>query len=55
MISFSSRNAALNTKIIALTQRHQRHGADMIYLKLRQNGMAVNHKQVDQLYTEVEL
>jgi putative transposase len=24
----------------------------MIYLKLRQNGLKVNHKRVDRLYTE---
>ncbi len=48
-------NAALKERIIALAQRHRRYGAGMIYLKLRQSGMAVNHKRVDRLYVEAGL
>ena len=36
--------------IIALAQQHNRYGAEMIYLKLRQRGLLVNHKRVDRLY-----
>ncbi len=48
-------NATLKAKIIALAQRHRRYGAGMIYLKLRQEGMQVNHKRVDRLYAEAGL
>ncbi len=51
----TDRNAALKAKIIALAQRHRRYGASMIYLKLRQEGMVVNHKRVDRLYAEAGL
>lgn len=44
------RNAALRQQIVALADRHKRYGAGMIYLKLRQQGQAVNHKRVDRLY-----
>jgi len=33
-----------------LTQRHRRHGAETIYLKLRQAGELVNDKRVKRLY-----
>ena len=36
----TDRNAALKEKIIMLAQRHRRYGAGMIYLKLRQAGIA---------------
>jgi putative transposase len=49
------RNEALRARIVALAQRHRRYGAPMIYLKLRQNGLVVNHKRVDRLYAEEEL
>lgn len=49
------RNAALRRKIVALAQRHRRYGAGMIYLKLRQTGMVVNHKRVERLYAEEQL
>lgn len=49
------RNATLKAQIIALAQRHRRYGAGMIYLKLRQAGMLVNHKRVDRLYAEAGL
>ncbi len=49
------RNASLKEKIITLAQRHRRYGASMIYLKLRQEGMQVNHKRVDRLYAEAGL
>ena len=49
------RNQALRERIIALAQRHRRYGAGMIYLKLRQAGVVVNHKRVDRLYSEAAL
>ena len=48
----TDRNTTLKEKIITLAQRHRRYGAGMIYLKLRQAGMVVNHKRVDRLYAE---
>ena len=48
-------NASLRTRIAALAHRHRRYGAGMIYLKLRQAGVVVNHKRVDRLYTEARL
>ena len=35
---------------MALAQRYRRNGAGMIYLKLRQAGLRVNHKCVDRFY-----
>lgn len=49
------RNQALRERIVALAQRHRRYGAGMIYLKLRQEGLVVNHKRVDRLYAEASL
>lgn len=49
------RNTALRERIIALAQRYRRYGAGMIYLKLRQEGLVVNHKRVDRLYAEAAL
>lgn len=49
------RNHALREQIIALAHRHRRYGAGMIYLKLRQAGLFVNHKRVDRLYAEAGL
>lgn len=49
------RNAELRDRIITLAQRHRRYGAEMIYLKLRQAGLVVNHKRVDRLYAEARL
>jgi hypothetical protein len=40
-------NHALRAQIVALAQRHRRYGSGMIYLKLRQSGMIVNHKRVE--------
>ena len=48
-------NAQLRERIVALAQRHHRYGAEMIYLKLRQAGVLVNHKRVDRLYAEAQL
>ena len=45
----------LADRIVALAHRHRRYGAGMIYLKLRQEGRAVNHKRVDRLYAEARL
>lgn len=47
------RNQALRERIVA--QRHRRYGAGMIYLKLRQAGLVVNHKRVDRLYAAAAL
>ena len=49
------RNQDLRERIVALAQRHRRYGAGMIYLKLRQAGLVVNHKRVDRLYAAAEL
>lgn len=49
------RNAALRERILALAHRHRRYGAGMIYLKLRQAGLTVNHKRVDRLYALAKL
>jgi transposase InsO family protein len=49
------RNVELRESILALAQRHRRYGAEMIYLKLRQQGVKVNHKRVDRLYSEARL
>jgi len=49
------RNAALRERIKALAHRHRRYGAGMIYLKLRQQGMVVNHKRIERLYAEEKL
>src|SRR5262249_3643128 len=44
------RNAELRQQIVGLAHRYKRYGAGMIYLKLRQQGLVVNHKRVDRLY-----
>lgn len=49
------RNGPLREAITALAHRHRRYGAGMIYLKLRQGGLVVNHKRVDRLYAEAKL
>jgi len=49
------RNVVLREAILALAHRHRRYGAGMIYLKLRQRGLKVNHKRVERLYTEAQL
>jgi putative transposase len=46
---------SLRDRIVALAHRHRRYSADMIYLKLRQEGRVVNHKRVDRLYAEARL
>ena len=38
-----------------MPKRHCRYGSGMIYLKLRQAGMLVNHKRVERLYAEAKL
>lgn len=42
-------DVALRGHILALAHRHKRYGAGMIYLKLRQTGLVVNHKRVPQV------
>lgn len=49
------RNGPLREAIYSLAYRHRRYGAGMIYLKLRQQGLVVNHKRVERLYTEASL
>jgi putative transposase len=49
------RNVSLRERILALAHRHRRYGAGMIYLKLRQTGLVVNHKRVDRLYALAKL
>jgi len=49
------RNIALRETIGTLAHRHRRYGAGMIYLKLRQRGLIVNHKRVERLYAEANL
>ena len=51
----ADKNRGLKAQIVALAHRHRRYGAGMIYLKLRQSGLVVNHKRVDRLYAEAEL
>ena len=51
----AEKNRDLKAQIVALAHRHRRYGAGMIYLKLRQSGLVVNHKRVDRLYAEAEL
>ncbi len=48
-------NTALREAIMALAHRHRRYGAGMIYLKLRQRGLMVNHKRIERLYAEARL
>ena len=49
------RNIALRGEIVTLAQRYRRYGAGMIYLKLRQQGLLVNHKRIDRLYAQEKL
>ena len=49
------RNSALRGEIVTLAQRYRRYGAGMIYLKLRQQGLIVNHKRIDRLYAQEKL
>jgi len=49
------RNEVLREKIVGLAHRHRRYGAGMIYLKLRQEGLRVNHKRVERLYSAAQL
>lgn len=51
----ADRNQDVRAQIVALAHRHRRYGAGMIYLKLRQTGLQVNHKRVERLYREAEL
>ena len=53
--SAPDRNIALRSSILSLAHRHRRYGAGMIYLKLRQRGLVVNHKRVERLYKDAEL
>lgn len=48
-------NGALRERIVALAQRHRRHGYRMIHLRLTLEGWAVNIKRVRRLYLEQDL
>lgn len=45
----------LRARILALAWRRKRNGVRMIHLKLRQAGLLVNYKRVEQLYQNAEL
>ena len=49
------RDQELQERIVALAQRYRRYGSAMIYLKLRQAGLLVNHKRVERLYAAAKL
>ena len=49
------RNLELRQEIVILAHRFRRYAAGMIYLKLRQAGLGVNHKRVERLYAEERL
>jgi putative transposase len=48
-------NMSLRERILTLAHRHRRYGAGMIYLKLRQAGLVINHKRVERLYALAKL
>jgi putative transposase len=48
-------NVELRQQIVEMAQRHRRYGAPMIYLKLRQAGLQINHKRVERLYAQEKL
>lgn len=52
--SAPDRHVSLREAIKAIAHRHHRYGAGMMYLKLPQRGMVVNHKRVERLYTEAD-
>ena len=49
------RNVELRRRIVTLAHRHKRYGVGRIYLKLRQAGVLVNYKRVEQLYQDAAL
>lgn len=49
------RNVDLRQRILALAHRHKRYGVGMIYMKLRQEGHAVNYTRVERLYQQQQL
>lgn len=49
------RNGELRERIMGLAHRYRRYGAAMIYLKLRQAGIVVNHKRVERIYANEHL
>jgi putative transposase len=46
----NKRSADPRQRIVSLAQRYRRYGAEMIYLKLRQDGKQVDHRRVERLY-----
>ena len=48
-------NGELRERIVGLAHRYRRYGAGMIYLKLRQAGLVVNHKRVERIYVNERL
>lgn len=53
--SVPDRDGELRERIVTLAHRHRRYGAGMIYLKLRQAGLVVNHKRVERIYASEHL
>lgn len=49
------KNGPLGDAILELAHRRGCFGASMIDLKLRQDGWEVDHKSVENLYTEMEI
>lgn len=49
------RNGDLRERIVGFAHRYRRYGAGMIYLKLRQAGLVVNHKRVERIYAKERL
>lgn len=41
--------------IKAITAKYPRYGCSMIYQKLRQTGLVINHKRIERLYREYQL
>lgn len=49
------KNVELREQITNLAHRYKRYGAEMIYLKIRQTGLIVNHKRVERIYRQEAL
>ena len=49
------KNVELREQITNLAHRYKRYGAEMIYLKIRQTGLLVNHKRVERIYQQEAL
>jgi putative transposase len=49
------RDPAVRARLLELAARYPRYGYELLYLKLRREGFAVNHKRVLRLYREERL